>query len=279
MSEPLLRARGLVVRAGGRVLLDHIDIDVSAGEIVTVIGPNGGGKTTLVRTLLGLIRPDAGAVWRAPGLTIGYVPQRVAINPMMPVSVARLLAATLRPPRAAILAALRETGVEHLADQSVHTLSGGELRRVLLARALLRNPKLLVLDEPAAGVDHAGEIALYELIQRLRDERGCGVLMVSHDLHVVMAATDKVVCLNTHVCCMGRPAEVTRHSEYMRLFGPTAAGALAVYQHHHDHDHALSGDVAHAHPPDPAAPAPSSQDATPQFRDGAPPPAAEDGHA
>lgn len=241
MTHPLLAAFGLAVKAGPRTLLDHVDISVAPGEIVTVIGPNGGGKTTLVRALLGLIPAASGRVARAPGLTVGYVPQRIVLNPMMPVSVARLMTATMRAGREAVTQALAETGVAALVDQSVHTLSGGEFRRVLLARALLRDPQLLVLDEPVAGVDHAGEIALYELIQRLRDRRGCGVLMVSHDLHVVMAATDRVICLNGHVCCTGEPEEVSRHSEYVRLFGPRAAGALALYQHHHDHAHDLSG--------------------------------------
>ena len=182
------------------------------------------------------------------GLTIGYVPQRLSLNPMMPVRVSRLMTSTLSCSRADVLAALEETGVAHLIDNSVHTLSGGAFRRMLLARALLQNPDLLVLDEPVAGVDHAGELVLYELIQRIRSERGCGVLMVSHDLHVVMAATDNVVCLNGHVCCTGEPHEVSQHSEYVRLFGPKAAGALAFYEHQHDHEHDIGGDLKTDHP-------------------------------
>lgn len=243
----LLSARAASVVIGARTLLHDIDLSVDPGEIVTIIGPNGGGKTTLVRALLGIQPLSNGSVSRKPGLTIGYVPQRLTLNPMMPVRVSRLLTSTVPQSRAKVLAALEETGVAHLIDSSVHTLSGGEFRRVLLARALIQDPHLLVLDEPVAGVDHAGELALYELIQRLRTERGCGVLMVSHDLHVVMAATDKVICLNGHVCCTGQPHEVSKHSEYVRLFGPRAADALAFYEHRHDHDHDIGGDVSHSH--------------------------------
>lgn len=243
----LLSAQGVAVTINDRRLVHDIDLTVDAGEIVTIIGPNGGGKTTLVRALLGTQELSAGTVTRMDGLTIGYVPQRLSLNPMMPVRVSRLLTSVTPRPRAHVLDALEETGVGHLIDHSVHALSGGEFRRVLLARALLHDPNLLVLDEPVAGVDHAGELVLYELIQRLRTERGCGVLMVSHDLHVVMAATDKVICLNGHVCCTGQPHEVSKHSEYVRLFGPRAADALAFYEHQHDHEHDIGGDVTQAH--------------------------------
>lgn len=243
----LLSAKDVAVTVNGRTLLHDIDLSVDAGEIVTIIGPNGGGKTTLVRALLGIQDVAAGTIARMDGLTIGYVPQRLSLNPMMPVKVSRLLTSAIPKSRDEVIAALEETGVAHLIDTSVHVLSGGEFRRVLLARALLHNPHLLVLDEPVAGVDHAGELVLYELIQRLRTERGCGVLMVSHDLHVVMAATDKVICLNGHVCCTGQPHEVSQHSEYVRLFGPRAAEALAFYEHQHDHEHDIHGDVTREH--------------------------------
>lgn len=243
VTEPLVDARDIAVRLGNREIIHDVDLAVAAGEIVTVIGPNGGGKTTLVRALLGLVPIARGSIRRVEGLTVGYVPQRMAVNPMMPVTVLRFLRAAIRARRASVETALAETGVAHLIDQSVHTLSGGEFRRVLLARALMRAPRLLALDEPATGVDHAGEIALYRLIQTIAERHGCGVLMVSHDLHVVMAATDRVICLNGHVCCAGEPEHVSRHSEYLRLFGAAASDALAFYRHHHDHAHALSGDV------------------------------------
>jgi zinc transport system ATP-binding protein len=228
---------------GAHLILDTIDISVASGEIVTVIGPNGAGKTTLLRVLLGLLKPSDGTVERRPGLRVGYLPQRMQIDPVLPLSVGRLMTLTQRSDAGAIGAALAETGVSHLWNAQVSTLSGGELQRVLLARALLRDPDLLALDEPVRGVDFAGEAALYELISGIRDRRGCGVLMISHDLHVVMAATDRIVCLNRHVCCAGTPEAVSRHPEYARLFGPRAASALAVYTHHHDHGHGLSGEV------------------------------------
>ena len=239
----LVAGAGLGVRRGGRWIVHAVDLAVRRGEAVTVIGPNGGGKTTLARVLLGLIKPDRGVVRRADGLRVGYVPQRLSIDRVLPLTVARLMTVTSRHRRGEIAAALGETGVAGLIDAAVQTLSSGEFQRVLLARALLRDPDLLVLDEPVQGVDFAGEAALYELIADLRRRRGCGVLLISHDLHVVMATTDRVICLNQHVCCTGAPHDITQHPEYLRLFGRRAAQAFAVYEHRHDHRHALSGDV------------------------------------
>ena len=242
-AVPLLAGEGLCLTFGRTRVLDGVDIWVAPGEVVTLIGPNGAGKTTLVKVLLGLVKAQAGRVRRRAGLGIGYVPQRMATDPVLPLTVTRLMTLTVRRDRAAVGAALDETGVAHLVDAEIHTLSGGEFRRVLLARALLREPELLVLDEPVQGVDFAGEAALYELIGAIRTRRGCGVLMVSHDLHVVMGATDRVVCLNRHVCCAGAPDSVLRDAEFVRLFGPQAAEAYALYAHDHDHAHMVSGAV------------------------------------
>lgn len=245
--EPLIDGRSLSVAYGSHVILDGIDISIARGEIVTVIGPNGAGKTTLIRVLLGLLKPSRGTVARRTGVRVGYLPQRMQFDPVLPLQVNRLMNLTQHSSAVAVGAALAETGVDYLRGAQVGTLSGGELQRVLLARALLRDPDLLVLDEPVQGVDFAGEAALYELIGAIRARRGCGVLMISHDLHVVMAATDRIVCLNRHVCCAGTPEAVSRHPEYTRLFGRAAATALAVYTHHHDHRH--SGEVVHLSPP------------------------------
>lgn len=243
-SDALISARGLWVTRGGRTILEGIDLDICGREIVTVIGPNGAGKTTLVRVMLGLIEPDQGEIRRRHGLTIGYVPQRFDIDRAIPMTVARFLAlgGSGAPPER-IRAVLAEVGASRVIDQQISSLSGGELQRVVLARALLRDPGLLVLDEPVRGVDYAGEAELYALIGRLRSERGLSVLLVSHDLHIVMAQSDRVICVNRHVCCSGVPETVAKDPSYARLFGAHAARAFAIYSHHHDHRHDLAGEA------------------------------------
>ncbi len=246
MTEPLLEATAIDVSFGARPVLHRGEARVGEGEIVTLIGPNGAGKTTMVRVMLGLQKPDRGRVVRRPGLRVGYMPQRLSIDPALPLTVMRFLSLGLVRGEAGQgrrLAALRESGAERVADTPVQQVSGGELQRVLLARALLRDPDLLVLDEPVQGVDVSGQAELYALIRGIRDRRGCGVLMVSHDLHMVMAATDHVVCLNRHVCCAGHPETVSRHPEFVSLFGEGVAAELGFYHHDHDHDHDVHGDV------------------------------------
>jgi zinc transport system ATP-binding protein len=241
--EPaLVRAGGLWLTRGGRAILQGVDIEINAGEIVTLIGPNGAGKTTLVRLLLGLEAPDHGAVRRKAGIVIGYAPQRFEVDRAVPLTAARFVALGRKLSRPAIADALAEVGAGEVAERQLAELSGGELQRVILARSLSRSPDLLVLDEPLRGVDYAGEAELYALIGRLRTRRGLGVLLVSHDLHVVMAQSDRVICLNRHVCCSGVPQSVAQHPEYARLFGPQAARALGLYHHQHDHRHDLAGD-------------------------------------
>ncbi len=230
----------------GRTILEDIDLDIALGEIVTVIGPNGAGKSTLVRALLGLIGTTRGTVMRRPGLVIGYAPQRFDVDRAMPMTVERFLRLGAPAEEARIAATLAEVGAGRVIGQQISSLSGGEMQRVVLARALMRNPQLLVLDEPVRGVDYAGEAELYELIGRLRDTHSLGVLLVSHDLHVVMAKSDRVVCINRHVCCSGVPQTVARDPEYVRLFGEEAARAFAVYHHEHDHRHDLAGRPAPA---------------------------------
>lgn len=246
----LISGRGLTFARGGRTILERVDVDLHHNEIVTLIGPNGAGKTSLVRLLLGLDRPDQGRLHRAPSLVVGYVPQRFDIDAALPMTVERFLRLGIGATRSAVAAALDEVGAARVIDSQLPALSGGEVQRMVIARALLRKPNLLVLDEPVRGVDYAGEAELYSLIGRLRAARGFGVLLVSHDLHVVMAASDRVVCLNRHVCCSGVPRVVARDPEYERLFGRDAVRAFAVYEHHHDHAHDLAGETL---PPGPAA--------------------------
>jgi len=245
-SETLLSATGVQVRFKGRRVLEGVELDLHAGEIVTLIGPNGAGKTTLVRVILGLLKPNAGRVRRKSGLTIGYMPQRMHLPENLPLTVDRFLRLA-RPIRSGGIEAIaEELEILHLLDNPMQKLSGGEQQRVLLARALSREPDLLVLDEPVQGVDVIGQAELYRLIGRIRDRYRCGVLMVSHDLHLVMATTDRVLCINRHVCCVGHPQSVSKHPAYLELFGTPVSDGLALYQHHHDHVHDIHGNIVEA---------------------------------
>lgn len=246
MNEALVSAQRLVYHQQGRVLIDGISISIHAGEIVSLIGPNGAGKTTLLKLLLGLANADSGSIQRHPDLRIGYMPQRFHVDPNLPLQVSRFMRLTCHDAQA-VSHALQRTGAHGLLDAPLQGLSGGEFQRVLLARALLRQPNLLVLDEPAQGVDIKGQAAFYRLIARLRDELGCGVLLVSHDLHLVMASSDRVICLNQHVCCEGTPDAVSTNPAYLELFGEPALEGLGVYTHHHDHHHNLHGDAVPEH--------------------------------
>lgn len=232
VAAPLIALRGVSKHFERHPVLDRVDLEIPAGRILTLIGPSGCGKTTLVRIALGLLHPDAGTVTRAAGLRIGYMPQKLAIDPTLPLSVGRFLQLAERD-RAKCQAALAETGIPDLWGRPVSALSGGETQRMLLARALLRRPDLLVLDEPVQGVDVTGQEALYALIGDLRQRLGCAILMVSHDLHLVMAATDEVICLNGHICCHGTPRQVSLDPAFVALFGQRQA----LYAHHHDHNH------------------------------------------
>lgn len=245
MSDALIRLKDVSVTRAGQSVLEHVQLSVSAGEIVTLIGPNGAGKTTLVRAVLGLLKPDAGDVWRKPRLRVGYMPQKLQVDATLPLSVLRFLRLVPGVDRQTALAALGEVGAEKVIDSPLQGISGGEMQRVLLARALLRQPELLVLDEPVQGVDVAGQAELYALITQLRNRHQCGVLMVSHDLHLVMSTTDQVVCLNRHVCCSGHPEQVSNDPAFVELFGQNAP-SLAIYHHHHDHAHGLHGEVCQA---------------------------------
>lgn len=220
-----------------REILSHVDLQVRSGEVVTIIGPNGAGKTTLLRAALGLLKPTSGQVWRRPGLRIGYLPQQFQVDPVLPLTVRRFLRLSGARDDREMTLALTEVSAENLLDSAMQALSGGETQRVLLARTLLRNPELLVLDEPAQGVDLHGQVELFSLLEKVRQERGCSVLMVSHDLHLVMASTGRVICLNRHICCTGSPAAVTRNPAFVELFGEEAAANLAVYAHDREHQH------------------------------------------
>ncbi len=234
------------MRFGVDTVIDRVDLDVARGEIVTLVGPNGSGKTTLLRAALGLIPLQEGRVRHAADMRIGYVPQRLELDETLPLSVGRFVRLAYNASAEDVERALAAVGASYMLDNAMRSLSGGETRRALLARALVGHPDLLILDEPTAGVDVGGQAELYGLLDRIRRSEDCGILLVSHDLHLVMAATDRVVCLNRHVCCSGSPEDIAVHPEYQALFGSEVARQFAVYAHAHDHEHTLHGDVAPA---------------------------------
>lgn len=233
----LVEFEDVCVSLGGQSVLDRVNLVLEPAEIVTVVGPNGSGKSTLIRTVLGAVVPRSGQVRRKKGLRIGYVPQKLTIDPTLPLTVRRFLSLPERRSDAQTAEALDKAGVPDLVARQMAGLSGGQFQRVLLARALLETPELLILDEATQGLDQPGSAAFYRQIEDVRKDIGCAVLMVSHELHVVMAASDRVICLNGHVCCAGAPEQVASAPEYQALFGSGTAGALALYRHEHDHHH------------------------------------------
>jgi zinc transport system ATP-binding protein len=242
----LIAAENLSIRMGQTDVLQGITLSVKPAEIVTILGPNGSGKSTLLRALLGIVPPTSGRILRQAGLRVGYVPQRLTIDRSLPMTVRRFLSLPARCTDAAATAALARVGLPDVEHRQMADLSGGQFQRVLLARALLSDPQLLVLDEPTQGLDQPGEAAFYRLIAEVRETTRAAILMVSHDLHVVMAASDRVICLNGHICCEGTPRVVSNAPEYRALFGLGTQGALALYQHAHDHTHDHDHDHAHA---------------------------------
>ena len=238
----LITADNIAFKADGRMILDRVSMQLNDGEVLTIIGPNGAGKTTLLRMLIGLMKPDSGTVTRRRKLRIGYMPQKLELNQTMPLPVKSFLQHGAVPADD-VTRTLEQLNIQHLYHHSMHRLSGGERQRVLLARAMLRRPDVLVLDEPAQGVDIPGQNRLYALIDKVRQDHHCAVLMVSHDLHLVMANSDRVICLNQHICCHGHPDNVSSDKAYLALFGDMPVPALAPYVHHHDHHHDLHGDI------------------------------------
>ncbi len=253
--ESLIKLTHAGIRQGDRWLVRDVSLEVNRGEIVTLIGPNGAGKTTTAKMALGLLPLTEGVAEQAKHLVIGYVPQKLMIDWTLPLTVWRFLRLTQSCSREEAEEALEATDSSKLLHADLKTLSGGEFQRVLLSRALLKKPDLLVLDEPVQGVDFTGEQALYRLIERIRTRYGCGILLISHDLHIVMSSTDRVICLNGHVCCSGTPELVSNSPEFQQLFGSRIASNIAIYEHMHDHQHAPDGHIeSHAgcdgHPKD-----------------------------
>ena len=248
----LLSLKNAGVYRSNKWLVRGVSMHVEPGEIVTLIGPNGSGKSTTAKMALGVLSADEGKTYRKTGLRSSYVPQKLDVNWTLPLSVSRFMSLTNKATHPEIKVALSCTNIDHLARKQMSQLSGGEFQRVLLARAILRKPNLLVLDEPVQGVDFNGEISLYKLIDDIRNQLNCGVLLISHDLHVVMSTTDRVICLNGHICCSGTPASVASSEEFKSLFGEHTSSGLALYKHHHDHEHLPSGQVNSLSPKPPS---------------------------
>ena len=240
-EDTILALENVTLRYDGVKVLDNINFSLNASQILTIIGPNGAGKSSLIKTAIGLASPQSGRIIKKPGLRIGYMPQKISINAQLPLTTRRFL--SLNGRKADFNHAVERLDIACLLNTPIQGLSGGEMQRVLLARALMKKPELLVLDEPAQGVDVVGQAELYHLLGELRNELHCGVLLVSHDLHIVMAQTDHVLCLNKHICCHGEPESVSQHPEYLDLFGQNAAQDIAVYTHDHDHSHDMHGDI------------------------------------
>jgi zinc transport system ATP-binding protein len=238
-KKALITASGLTFKRRDTTVLDHIDMKITADDFLTIVGPNGAGKTTLLKILMGIMEPTAGTVTHQAGLKVGYVPQRLVPDPILPITGRYFLSLSQPASRAEIEDVLETTGILPLADRLIHTFSGGEIQRLLLARALLKKPDVLALDEPAQNLDIKGELELYRLIHRMHEERRVAVVMVSHDLHMVMASTKRVLCLFHHVCCWGTPEKVTKHPVFKQVFGEDITKMMAFYQHSHHHQHDL----------------------------------------
>jgi len=242
----LIELKNLSVAYGSSEVLSDVSLTVNQGEILTIVGPNGSGKTTLFRALIGSVNPSSGWIIRDKDLKIGYVPQRLHIGTTLPITVERFLRIQKNSSLISCQQALEKAGIQDLAQNQVSDLSGGQFQRVMLASALLTQPNLLLLDEATQGLDQLGSADFYRQIEKVRTETNCAVVMISHELHVVMSASDRVICLNGHICCEGTPELVTSDPEYRALFGTGTDGQLALYRHHHDHVHDENCDHGHS---------------------------------
>ena len=255
MNAPIASGQGTVLvdvkqvslSANSRRIIDDINVEITKGEIVTIVGPNGAGKSTLLKSIIGIVQPDSGQIWRKQKLTIGYVPQKLHIDQHLPLSVQRFLNLASCDDANWAKTSIDNCGVTSLLNRQVSTLSGGEFQRVLLCRALFNKPDMLIMDEPTQGLDHLGTIGFYQQVITLRDQLGCAIVMVSHELHVVMSESDRVICLNGHICCQGTPQQVANNPEYLAMFGQEAAGMMAIYRHEHDHHHEHHSGDHHEH--------------------------------
>ena len=249
MQNSLIKLNNCGVKRNNKWLVRGVSLNVNKVQIVTLIGPNGSGKSTTAKMALGILKPDEGSNTISQNIKISYVPQKISIDWSLPLRVIDFMNITEKFAKNEIEEALSMTGIKKLIFRDVKNLSGGEFQRLLMARAIAKNPDFLVLDEPVQGVDYPGEIALYKIIQEIVKNLNCGILLISHNLHVVMSQTDHVICLNGHVCCSGAPKSIVKEPEYIKLFGDNMDPTLALYQHEHDHQHLPDGSVDHSHFP------------------------------
>ena len=247
MEKSLIELNNCGVTRNQKWLVRGVTLKVSQGQIVTLIGPNGSGKSTTAKIALGILNPDEGTNFIKNDIKISYVPQKISIDWSLPLRVLDFMNIIEKHKINEITDALTMTGIGHLLNRDVRNLSGGEFQRLLMARAIAKNPNFLVLDEPVQGVDYPGEIALYKTIQEIVKNINCGILLISHNLHVVMSQTDHVICLNGHVCCSGAPKSIVKEPEYIKLFGKNLDPTLTFYQHDHDHKHLPDGSIDQSH--------------------------------
>lgn len=236
-TQTLISAQNISLSHHGKPVLDNVSFDLKQGEFITLIGPNGAGKSSLIKVLLDLIKADSGEIKRSNNIRLGYTPQMFSPNPFIPISVMGFLNLNQKVAPNFLHETALLTGIEGLLDSPLKSLSGGELQRVLLARALLNRPNVLILDEPAQNLDVNGQMHLYKLIQDIHQQQGCAVLMVSHDLHRVMKESTQVLCLYHHICCMGQPETIIKDSQFNDLFADQMDELMATYEHHHNHCH------------------------------------------
>ena len=242
-KNPLVKLENAGVYKSSKWLVRGVSFEIYNGQIVTLIGPNGSGKTTTAKMILNIFHANEGVVKNNTN-KVAYVPQKINIDWTLPLRVIDFMNLTSNINNTQIMESLTLTGVGHLLCNEVRNLSGGEFQRVLIARAIAKKPDLLVLDEPVQGVDFNGEITLYNLIKDISDKLSCGILLISHDIHFVMSATDHVICLNGHICCSGEPRVVAKNPEYIKLFGEHTASTLSLYEHDHDHSHSADGSIS-----------------------------------
>ena len=237
MSDALITLNNISLSHNGKNVLDDVSFKLHEGEFITLIGPNGAGKSSLIKVLLGVIKQDSGDITYTDNIRLGYTPQTFSANPFIPISVKDFLTLNQKLDSEFMLKTFELTGIKDLLKSPLKNLSGGELQKVLLTRALLNKPNVLILDEPAQNLDVDGQMQLYKLIQDIHQQKNCAVLMESHDLHRVMKESTQVLCLYHHICCEGLPESILKDEKFNDLFADQINDLMATYEHHHNHHH------------------------------------------